>query len=44
MKLQMKYIVSRKAQYKDVYGRTIEFLLRTRILKDSCCLDVHNAY
>ena len=35
--------VSRKPQYKDVYGRTIEIPQRTRILKSSHWLKIHNA-
>ena len=35
-------VVSRKAQYKDVYRSTIEILQHARIFKASCCLKVHN--
>ena len=35
--------ISRKAQYKDVYRRTIEILQRAQIWKANCCLKVHNA-
>ena len=37
------YIVSRKAQYKDVKRRTIEIPQRGRIFMANCCLKVHNA-
>ena len=36
-------IVSRKAEYKDVYRRTIEIPQRTLIFKDNCYLNVDNA-
>ena len=35
--------VSRKAEYKDIYRKTIEIPQRTRIIKDNCSLKVHNA-
>ena len=37
-------VVSRKPQYKDVYGRTIEMSQRAHIFKVNCCLKAHNAY
>ena len=39
-------LISRKAQYKDVYRsrRTIEILQCTRSLWASCCVKVHNAH
>ena len=37
-----KTSVSRNAQYKDIYRRTIEILQCTHILKANCCLKVHN--
>ena len=36
--------VSRKAQYEDVYKRTIENLQRVLIFKANCCLKVHYAH
>ena len=36
--------ISRKAQYKDVYERTIETLQRAAIFKVNYCLKVHNAH
>ena len=40
----IRIIVSRKAQYKDVCGRTIEILQRSCIFKANCCLKFHNAH
>ena len=34
--------ISRKAQYKDVYRRTIEMPQRAHTFKVDCCLKVHN--
>ena len=36
--------VSRKAQYKDIYRRTIEILQCARIFKANYCLKFHNAH
>ena len=36
--------ISQKTQYKDVYRRTIEIPARACIVKDNCCLKVHNAF
>ena len=37
-------IVSRKAQYKDVYRRTIEIPQRAHIFTANSCLKVHNTH
>ena len=37
-------IVSRNAQYKDVYGRTIEIPQRALIFKANWCFKVYNAH
>ena len=36
--------ISGKAQYKDVYRKTIEILQRDCIFKTNCCLRIHNAH
>ena len=47
-KVRTKYLKNtypdRKAQYKEVYSRTIEILQRGSILKSNCCLKIHNAH
>ena len=36
--------IPRKAQYKDVFWRTIEILQRASIFEVNCCLKVYNAH
>ena len=38
------HVISRKAQYKNVFRRTIEILRRAGFFKANCCLKVYNAH